>query len=241
MDDYYGVVVDGGHVLDQRIAAAPKRQVVAIAFVGINCNISLTGVGIHKDKSYRGLACERVDLVVGVVVGDGLYHAVAVCDDFVLNGCFGGNQKGEIGGSAAPTHTESAVVAATVGAAVWPEVIIAGVISKDSCKSLSCCRERKGTVVVLEQNSTCCSLSANLGGMVLLYIDVGVDQDLVGTCVEMLWAVTVECPGVEVDWDLIFVTTDIVPCCDDAGRHVVDAPFGDCAVQDCNGEIGAPI
>jgi len=47
--------------------------------------------------------------------------------------------------------------------------------------------------------------------------------------------------GEEVGWDIVCVSPDIVVCSHNPGSHIINTPLRDSAVQDRNGQVGAPV
>ena len=64
-------------------------------------------------------------------------------------------------------------------------------------------------VSILEQDSGCSSDFSNKSRVVILNVDVFVDNGIIQICFWILVAVGIQCPRIEVDWDLGSVSSDL--------------------------------
>jgi len=75
--------------------------------------------------------------------------------------------------------------------------------------------------------------------VVSLHIDVFIDDLLASSTLEVARSVGCESPGREVRFRwVVGIPTDEVERSQDAGRHVVDSPLGNGAVENGDGQIG---
>ena len=139
VDDDDSVVAERGDVHDQVVAALPQGQVVAVALVAVDDDVSLPSVGVDEDDRGRGAHGERLDLTVGEVVGDGLEHST-IADEFVLNGRLRSDKIGEVGAPGTPAHGQGTVVTATVGTSVRSIRIVTSVVPEYCGQLLVACQ-----------------------------------------------------------------------------------------------------
>lgn len=244
VNDDHGVVALAGDVLDQSVAVVPDREVVAIAQVPIDTDISFSCIGVDEDEGHasdvRNATSKSGDLGVCVVVNDRLDGA-AVAPDLSLDGFQRSDQVWELSSTRSPAHGQSAVVTSTIGASVRSVLVLASIGSKDSGELLLASqRQRTG---VLEQDCALDSCLADVACMLATDVDVLIDQSVVLLGVEVLESKGVLGPRGEV-WcilDLVLVTANVVPRGDNADSHVVDTPLWDGAVEDSDGQVGTPV
>lgn len=244
VDDNDSVVALAGDVLDQRVAVVPESKVVAVTLVAVYDDVALAGISV--DENNRNTAdvwhatSQGRDLAVGVVIGDRL-DELAVASDLSLDGLEGSDEVWELRSSGTPAHCESAIVASAVGATIWSVLVLRSIRAKDRSELLLA-SEGEGTSV-LQENSTFDGSLSDVGRVFSLDINVVVDLSVVLRRIEMLESESVLGPRREV-WrivDLVVLTLDIVPGCNDTNGHVIQTPLWDGTVEDGNGQVGSPV
>jgi hypothetical protein len=79
--------------------------------------------------------------------------------------------------------------------------------------------------------------------MIFSDVDMVVHNTISDHGIIMLVSIGVKGPGREVRrvFDLVLITSNVVPSCNNAGGHVIESPCWHGSVQYSNGQVGAPV
>lgn len=163
--------VGGGGLLDEVVAAVPgvEAGAVAVAVVAFDGDVVLARVGVDEDDGHIG------GLRVGVG-REGVAREIGDCRRAVLDGVDGSVHVRVVGGSGAPAHAESALVASLVGAGVDSVGVCLGVVTEDLERRSRL--ERESVVDVLEQRDGILGDLPSDLVVVALYVDILIDHPL---------------------------------------------------------------
>lgn len=202
---------------------------------------------------------ENFNLAVGGAIKD-TFDGLAVRANLVLDGCVRGDQVREVGSSVnhwsaftfplfattlnsptAPAHRHRAVVASSVATAVRSVLVIGSVLTEDT-DELLVATKGQSTILVLQQDSTLRSDLTNVITVVVLNINMIVDLFIallsnVVTVSESSCSPRRKVGGI---FDLVALSVDEVPRCDDTDSHVIDSVLRNGAIQYGDGEVGTP-
>jgi hypothetical protein len=130
MQNHNSIVAVVGRRRDQCFPTVPKSEILPVARIAIDSDVSLSGICIRKDKTdalvLRGIRnLGRIEFVQDG--GDGDTAGVEVRG----NGREWINEVREFGGAASPAHREGTDVASSIAAAVGTSGIWTSIRSKD--------------------------------------------------------------------------------------------------------------
>lgn len=120
------VVAVASNSVDHVRAVVPQGEIVAIALVSINNDVTFTSITVGKDNAstaytwLRDTGSQSSGLVESRIVNDRFDRALAA-SDFGLDCLEGCNEVWEVGSSRAPAHRQRTIVAATVATSVWTQ------------------------------------------------------------------------------------------------------------------------